>query len=77
MLIAQMSDTFATVQLDATRILLLNRARTIIIIEETMSARRQPWLNKVLFFESGGYQLIRYNDGCAVGESPTKQPSND
>ena len=61
-----MKYTFATVQLDATRILLLHRARTIIIIEETTSSRRQPWLNKVLFF----WWISTSNDRCTVGGIP-------
>ena len=63
LLIAQMSDTFATVQVDAACILILYRARTIINIEETTSsyARKQPWLNKVLnihFILIQEYQVV-------------------
>ena len=48
LLIAQMSDTFGKVQIDAARILILHRASTIVNIEETTIPRRHHWLNKVI-----------------------------
>lgn len=47
LLIAQMSDTFTNIQVDVVRILILNKARTIINIEETKNSVLFPRINKV------------------------------
>ena len=47
LLIAQMSDTFANVQVDANRTLILIRARTILNIEETTNVKKLSWIYKV------------------------------
>ena len=50
LLIAQMSDTFTNVQTDATRTLILNRAKTILNIEETTNVKNLSWISKVIPF---------------------------
>ena len=50
LLIAQMSDTFTNVQIDAKRALILNRARTILNIEETTNVKNLSWISKVILF---------------------------
>ena len=47
LLIAQMSDTFTNIQTDATRTLILNRARRILNIEETTNVKNLSWISKV------------------------------
>jgi hypothetical protein len=47
LLIAQMSDTFTNVQTDAMRTLVLNRAKTILNIEETTNVKNLSWISKV------------------------------
>ena len=46
LLIAQMSDTFTNVQVDAKRALILNRARTILNVEETTNTLKLSWISK-------------------------------
>ena len=48
LLIAQMSDTITNVQVDAKRTLILNRARTILNVEETTNTLKLSWMSKVL-----------------------------
>ena len=48
LLIAQMSDTFTNVQIDAKRALILNRARMILNIEETTNVKNLSWISKVI-----------------------------
>lgn len=55
LLIAQMSDTFTNVQTDATRALILNRARMILNIEETTNVKNLSWISKV---------IISFNIAC-------------
>ena len=48
LLIAQMSDTFTNFQVDVKRTLILNRARTILNVEETTNTLKLSWMSKVL-----------------------------
>ena len=47
LLIAQMSDTFVNIQVDAMRIRILNKARSIVDIEETTNIKKFSWIDKV------------------------------
>ena len=47
LLIVQMSDTFTKVQTDAKRAQILNKAKSILIVEETTNALKLSWISTV------------------------------